>query len=156
MKTSFLSLVALLACVAGSAAAQPVKKYVTPEGKVIYSDQPVPGAREAGEVAPPTPVSPEDKEAARKAAERDASAVQELEKGASERRSGPASIADLEANLKLARKQLAEGEEPLPGERTGTAGGGSRLNDRYWARQKANREAVTKAQKELDDARAGK
>ena len=45
MKTSFLSLVALLACVAGSAAAQPVKKYVTPEGKVIYSDQPVPGAR---------------------------------------------------------------------------------------------------------------
>jgi len=157
MKMKFLSIAALAVFVACPAAAQAVKKYVTPEGKVIYSDQPVPGAREAGEVAPPRPVSPEEKEAARRTAERDAAAVQTLERKDGEA-GGPqrAQIQDLEAKLELARKQLADGKEPLPGERTGTAGGGSRLNDQYWARQKSNEEAVAKAQKALDDARGGR
>jgi len=157
MNPRVLGLVALLAFVAGPAAAQAVKKYVTPEGRVIYSDQPVPGAREAGEVAPPRPVSPEEREAARRTAERDASALQRFERKGGDA-GGPqqAQVQDLEANLERARKQLADGKDPLPGERTGTAGGGSRLNDQYWARQKANEAAVAKAQKALDDARAGK
>jgi len=157
MKTTFLGMAALAALVALPASAQQVKKYVTPEGRVIYSDQPVPGAREAGEVAPPRPVSPEEREAARRTAERDASALQRFEKKGADA-GGPqqAQMQDLEANLERARKQLADGKDPLPGERTGTAGGGSRLNDQYWARQKANEAAVAKAQKALDDARAGK
>ncbi|HEX5091839.1 MAG TPA: hypothetical protein VFV84_04025, partial [Burkholderiales bacterium] len=72
------------------------------------------------------------------------------------RRAQQDKIEALEARLELARKQLADGKEPQAGERTGTAGGGSRLNDQYWARQKANEAAVAKAQKELDDARAGR
>jgi len=157
MKTTFLGMAALAALVALPASAQQVKKYVTPEGRVIYSDQPVPGAREAGEVAPPRPVSPEEREAARRTAERDASALQRFEKKGGDA-GGPqqAQMQDLEANLERARTQLADGKDPLPGERTGTAGGGSRLNDQYWARQKANEAAVAKAQKALDDARAGK
>jgi hypothetical protein len=156
MKTTFLGVLTMAAFVACPAEAQPVKKYVTPEGRVIYSDQPVPGAREAGEVAPPRPVSPEEREAARRTAERDASAVKALEGGDVARRPPQSQIDGLEADLERARKQLADGKDPLPGERTGTTGGASRLNDQYWARQKANEAAVAKAQKALDDARAGK
>jgi hypothetical protein len=43
---------------AAAAAAQDAYRYVTPEGRVIYSDMPVPGARLDGTIAPPAPVSP--------------------------------------------------------------------------------------------------
>jgi hypothetical protein len=58
--------------------------------------------------------------------------------------------------LAQARAQLETGKEPLPGERTGTAGGGSRLNDSYWARQAANEQAVAQAQARLDAATAAR
>ena len=38
--------------------------------------------------------------------------------------------------LEDARKRMEAGVEPLPGERMGTANGGSRLSDDYLARQK--------------------
>ena len=58
--------------------------------------------------------------------------------------------------LAQARTQLETGKEPLPGERTGTAGGGSRLNDSYWARQASNEQAVARAQSRLDAAVAAR
>src|SRR5262249_26558870 len=48
------------------------------------------------------------------------------------------------------------GQEPLPGERLGTAGGASRLTDEYWQRQKGLDEAVEKARRELEGARGGR
>jgi hypothetical protein len=51
-----------------------------------------------------------------------------------------------------AKAKLESGREPLEGERTGTAKGGSRLNDRYWARQKANEEAVQQAEARVRQA----
>ena len=50
---AFLLLFALLA----PAAAQTVYRYVTPDGRTIFSDQPVPGAKLQGTVAPPAPPS---------------------------------------------------------------------------------------------------
>ena len=41
---------------AASAAAQTVYRYVTPDGRTIFSDQPVPGAKLQGTVAPPAPM----------------------------------------------------------------------------------------------------
>jgi len=38
-------------------------------------------------------------------------------------------------------------------ERSGTAGGGSRLSDEYWSRQKSLEAAVTEARKRLDELR---
>ncbi len=58
--------------------------------------------------------------------------------------------------LAQARARLDTGKEPLPGERTGTAGGGSRLNEAYWARQAANEQAVAQAQARLDAATAAR
>jgi hypothetical protein len=149
---AFLLLVfALLA----PAAAQTVYRYVTPDGRTIFSDQPVPGAKLQGTVTPPAPPSgatgpvegrrippAPDAPAADNRAQRLRVATQEVE-------------AATQA-LAQARAQLAAGKEPLEGERTGTASGGSRLNDAYWARQAANEQAVANAQARLDAATAAR
>ena len=46
----------------------------------------------------------------------------------------PDNIASLERDLSVAKKKLELGREPLPGERRGLAGGGSRLTPEYEAR----------------------
>ena len=46
----------------------------------------------------------------------------------------PDNIAALERDLAIAKKKLELGREPLPGERRGLAGGGSRLTPEYEAR----------------------
>jgi hypothetical protein len=43
-------------------------------------------------------------------------------------------IAAAESTLQMARRKLELGREPLPGERLGLAGGGSRLSPEYEAR----------------------
>jgi hypothetical protein len=145
----------LLLALAAPAAAQTVYRYITPDGRTIFSDQPVPGAKLQGTVTPPAqPAGPTgpvegrrvppatDAPAADNRAQRLRAATQEVE-------------AATQA-LAQARAQLETGKEPLPGERTGTAGGGSRLNDSYWARQAANEQAVAQAQARLDAATAAR
>ncbi|HSH06438.1 MAG TPA: DUF4124 domain-containing protein [Burkholderiales bacterium] len=139
---------------AGPAQAQALKKYVTPDGKTVYSDRPIPGAKEVGEVAPPPKVTPADRSAAKSSAQRDAKDVKSAEQRIEERKASRERIAAAEAKLEAAKRALAEGKEPLPGERRGTAGGQSRLSDAYWQRQKANQQAVENAQRALDAARA--
>lgn len=153
MKPLITLTVAILSAAIGAAAhAQTVKKYVTPEGKTIYSDQPVPGAKEVGEVAPPPPVDSAAREAAEGSARRDAKALERTGTKAEDARR--ARIEAAQAELEKARRALKEGAEPLPGERTGTATGGSRLTEAYHERQKANQLAVERAQRNLDEARA--
>jgi hypothetical protein len=154
---SFVSIAALLLLVTASIAeAQVARKYITPDGKTIYSDVPVPGAREVGEVAAPKKLDPE----ARSNAERAERSEEERPKGEEKRLQEDSTQQDriraAEAQLESARNTLANGQEPLPGERTGTAGGRSRLNDAYYERQQANERAVEQAQKDLDAARAGR
>jgi len=61
-----------------------------------------------------------------------------------------------EAALNAARLRQSAGREPLEGERTGTATGGSRLNETYDARQRENEKAVADAQARLDRAVAAR
>lgn len=157
MKTAalFMGLVAALLLLSGAGAqAQAVKKYITPDGRTIYSDKPVPGAREAGEIAAPQAVDP----AARTQAEDDARRASELEREADqrirERAAQQARIDAAEAQLQAAREALANGKEPLPGERIGTVSGKSRLTDAYFRRQSANEQAVIDAQRQLEAVRA--
>jgi hypothetical protein len=151
-------LVAAAVCLAfgGVAQAQAVKKYITPDGKTVYSDTPVPGAKEVGEVKPPPKVAPADRSKAEAAAQRDAKDAQALDKRLEQRSAQQNRVAAAEAKLEEAKRTLAEGKEPLPGERKGTAGGASRLTDEYWQRQKANQQAVDNAQRALDAAQAAK
>ncbi len=134
---------------AGQAFAQKMQKYVTPDGKTVYSDRPIPGARLVDEIAPPPPVDP----AAAAAAQARARANAEKANAAGARRAESSQGAqqgdDAAAALARAKEQLEKGKEPLPGERTGTASGGSRLNDAYWERQRANEQAVKNAEARL-------
>lgn len=138
------------------AEAQKAYKYVFPDGRVVYSDKPVPGARLEGEVqAPPPPafqtVPPSATKPAAPAASKDA---KEETTAARQRRfaDADAEVRAATSALEQARAQLEMGKEPQPGERTGTAGGGSRLNEAYEARQQANERAVAEAQERLQRA----
>ena len=153
----FVSIAAsLLLITAWTAEAQVAKKYVTPDGKTIYSDVPVPGAREAGEVAPPPKLDPQGGNKGEQASRTEAERAREAEKRLQESSAHQERIQAAEAQLEKTRNALANGQEPLPGERIGVAGGGSRLTDAYHQRQKANERAVEQAQKQLDGARAGR
>jgi hypothetical protein len=146
-------LVLVIAIAAASAAdAQKIGRYVFPDGRVVYSDQPVPGARLANELAPAPPAAAparEGKSAPAPGADPAAARIQRRTQADAEFR------AATEA-LDRARAQLEAGIEPLPGERTGTAKGGSRLNEAYEARQAANQKAVADAEARLQRAAAAR
>jgi hypothetical protein len=155
MRAFKVLLLALLVAAAGAASAQKIGRYVFPDGRVVYSDQPVPGAKLVNEVAPPPPPAApppapsREEKAARPGGDPGAARIQRLDEADAEVR------AATEA-LERARAQLQSGIEPLPGERTGTAGGGSRLNEAYEQRQAANQKAVADAEERLQRAVAAR
>lgn len=139
---------------AGSAVAQPVYKSTMPDGKVVYGEKPVAGAKRVETIEPPpaktgvTGLTPEEKARA--------------EKLARERAAANAAAAKSGSALDAARKALAQaeaardaGKEPLPNERIGIAGGGTRLTEAYFARQKDLEAAVVAARKRLSDLQQG-
>ena len=145
--------VALLAGLlfAAAAAAQDAYRYVRPDGRVVYSDAPVPGARLDGTVASPAPVSPAP------AAGSTLSPTQEaLLRSADERirrlNELTVEIQNAERDLAAANATLQAGIEPREGERIGTYAGRARLNDAYWARQDYNQQSVANAQARLNRA----
>jgi hypothetical protein len=149
--TTIKGIVALaLATGLTTAAAETVYKYERPDGKVIYSDSPVQGAKLIGQFElVPAPVSahpdrgeprpvPADESAERRAAALDAA---------------DARIKAADQALKDALERQQQAFEPLPGERLGNVGGGtSRLTEEYFARQRAAAAAVDAARAELDAA----
>jgi hypothetical protein len=127
--------VALYVAQSGLATAQTLKKYITRDGKTVYSDRPVPGAKEVGEIKAPPKLDPSSRSQAQSAAQKEAQAVKALDKRLEDSAAQRARVEAAEAKLEEAKRTLAGGKEPLPSERIGTAGGQSRLNDDYWARQ---------------------
>lgn len=147
-------ILAAAAAAAGAAQAQQVFKYVMPNGQVVYSDKPVPGGRLMDEIAPPPPPAQgvaAPAQPATNAGQRDA-LRERLGERESRFQQAQANLNDARAQLTSAERQLVEGKEPLPGERTGNIGGGSRLNESYWERQRANEAAVVNARQALQDA----
>ncbi len=143
-----------LGCWVQAGSAQTLKKYVTPDGKIIYSDKPIPDAKLIGEVLSPPPPDPAAVEAARarevaRGAEANRVAEERLKAQEAERKR----IDEATANVERARRMLDEGRAPKPGERIGTAGGGTRFTEDYLERQRANEEAVKRAEEELNKAR---
>lgn len=136
---------------AAATAAQDAYRYVTPDGRVVYSDMPVPGARLDGTIAPPAPVSPAPaagstlsptQEALLRSADTRIRRLNEL----------TVEIQNAERDLAAANAALQAGIEPREGERIGTYAGRARLNDAYWARQDHNQYAVAEAQARLNRA----
>lgn len=153
--TKLISIAAMLCLgVSAVASAQTLKKYITPDGKTVYSDTPIPGAKEVGEIKAPPKLDSSSRENAQGTAEKEAQQGKALDKRLEDRAAQRARVEAAEAKLEEAKRTLAEGKEPLPGERKGTAGGQSKLTDAYWDRQRANQKSVQNAQKALDEARA--
>jgi hypothetical protein len=149
-RTSFLLIVLALA---PAAFGQPIYRSTMPDGRTVLSDRPTPGAKKVEEVhVPKSPPPPAAKPAAGTSTTGKAKPAGQ-EPGAAL----DAAIGDLraaESALRAAEGARAASEEPREDERQGMAGGGSRLNETYFARQKANAEAVEQARKRVDEARA--
>jgi len=118
---------------------------IMPDGRSVIGDQPAPGAKQVRKVpltrgnasAPLSTPPPPHAAPPEQASENPETAIRQAQE-----------------QLEAAKTALESGREPLPGERSGTAGGASRLNDAYAARIKLLENEVTTAQKRLDDAYA--
>lgn len=136
----------VLACSAFGAGAQTVYKSTMPDGKVIYGEKPVPGAQKVDTLEPPpattgvTAVTPEEQARAAKSASQKATTVARTREAE-------------DARLQLQKAEAARdaGKEPLPTERVGRAGGGTRLTEEYFARQKSLEDAVAAAHKRVQE-----
>jgi hypothetical protein len=138
-------IIALLLAGSTGAAAQTVYKSTMPDGKIVYSEQPVAGAKRVDTVEPPpaktgtTTITPQEK----------ARVQQPPPTGAAPQQSG--ALDDARKQLQQAEAARQTGQEPLPGERVGTAGGVSRLTEGYHARQKGLELAVQAAKQRVQE-----
>lgn len=151
--TAIKGIVALaLAAAMASAAAETVYKYERPDGKVIYSDSPVQGAKLIGQFElVPAPVSTEPRRG--EPARRPAATGGTAERKALALDAADARIKAADQALKETLERQQQAVEPLPGERLGNAGGrSSRLTPAYFARQQAAVAAVDAARAGLDEA----
>lgn len=144
------ALATALALACGSALAETMYRSTMPDGRVIFGDSPAPGAvkveplnvrpaQSIGPVVPPQEVQ--------RIQDRTTDTLEQ-------RRQAQQQLEDARSALSRAEEAQANGKEPLPGERLGTAGGGSRLSDDYWARQQRLADAVKEARQKVDDAQA--
>lgn len=139
---------AAVALTTNPVSAQALHKSIMPDGSVVYGDRPEPGAAKVETSKPDTSktgvqINPPGTQGT---AEEGARVRQRTEVSGDRLRQA-------EERVRQAEAALANGKEPLPGERTGLAGGGSKLNDSYWERQKKLREDLVKARDELNRLR---
>lgn len=132
-------------------------KSTLPDGRVIYADKPVPGAKKVEEIQPPLPPSPAELEAAQarrqRALEQAEQTAQRLRAVAEQRAAAEEEVRQAEAALERAQQAREAGRTPLPGELVGTVGGGVRLSEAYQARQRALEREVSAARERLERAR---
>ena len=133
------------------ALAQPVFKSTMPDGSVVYGEKPAAGATRVEKLDLPTGntgmgggITPEEKARAEQYA-RDRAATQATA-AASERK-----LDEARNQLRQAEAAREAGKEPLPNERIGLAGGGSRLTEAYHDRQKRLEDAVQNARKQVSE-----
>lgn len=141
----------LLAALLLPADAAQVYKSTLPDGRIVYGDKPAPDAVKVEETRPDI-----SKGGLGGTTQREQDALKELERARLQREGGQELVRSAEQALKNAEAARAAGKEPLPGERIGTAGGASRLNETYYDRQRKLDEDVEKARRELEKARSGR
>jgi type IV secretory pathway VirB10-like protein len=141
---------------AAAASAQTLYKNVMPDGRIIYTDAPLPGAVQSKMLEPPAPPTQAQREAAQKRVEEDNRKREALQGRIEERRKifDAADERVMKARRAVDQAQLAleQGRAPQGGEMSGNAGGGVRPNEDYFRRISDLERALTAARKELDDA----
>ena len=126
---ALMSFIGLLSA-AGAALGQVIYKSTMPDGKVIYSDAPVPGAAkvESGRAPETKGVDPVTPEQQQHIEQLQSEYFSKLEAARDE-------VTAAEAQYKQATAARKAGREPLPIERQGRASGGSQLTMTYFERQ---------------------
>jgi hypothetical protein len=135
-----------------------IYRQVMPDGRIVYSDKPLKGGKVDRTVTVEPAARAQPSAAAASARSKHNPAAQQKDPGATAR-PGAADEAEIkitraEMLLDDAKRRQAAGTDPLPGERTHNAGGGSRLNEAYWARQQSLAKEVATAEEALRQAMA--
>lgn len=154
-------LAALCATVPLLAAAQTIYKVQMPDGSILFTDAPPPEAKVLEEretkaaPAPATrPATPLPGTSAKPppGIGPDGMPLALTGRKASALDTATAEVNDAERALAAAKQRLEQGREPLPGERLGLKGGGSRLTPEYQARVAALERDVATAEARLKRA----
>ena len=139
-----------------------IYRHVMPDGRIVYADRPLPGGRIDHTIQVERPIKGNiwtveagtnpiaSKRAERTPVKRVAVAPAETRKMSLDE--ATAEVIRAEMLLEDAKRQQEAGVEPLPGERTGIVGGGSRLNEAYHERQKLLAKYVNYAEEALKKA----
>jgi hypothetical protein len=156
MRIRLLLSLALLpvALLAQPASAQFLYKSTMPDGKVIYGDQPTPGAVKVEKTKPDT-----SKKGIVPATGSDAAALKKMETESAARNAVGDRTRALEETLRKLEAGREAAREPLEGERIGSVGakgGGSRFTDAYWERQKKLDEGIETVRQEIEKSRAAR
>jgi hypothetical protein len=154
-----LAIVCVLPCLAD---AQSIYKVQLPDGSIMFTDTPPPGAkvleeREAKSSPRPAVRTTTPTTAARQAMP--GPLGEPVTAGAPKARPIDAAMQEIEAAeraVQVAKRRLELGREPLPGERLGLAGGGSRLSPDYEARVAGLEREVADAESRLTKAHAAR
>jgi hypothetical protein len=151
-------LAAICLAVAPLVAFGTIYKVRMPDGSILFTDSPPPGGKIIEErQATPTPAVALPRPPARPASgatgpSKPATPAASARPGAAAEavpqtlEAAMAEISDAERELAVARRRLETGLEPLPGERLGTAKGGSRLSPDYERRLAALEREVAEAE----------
>jgi hypothetical protein len=152
MVRSVLAVGGMLALVlATQVAAQTLYKSTLPDGRVVYGDKPDPNAVNVEEKKPDI-----SKRGIGGSTPREVEALKGIEKARIARENEGNKTRQAEQALKDAEAARKAGKEPRPGETTGIAGGGVRLNETYFERQKKLEADVLNARRDLEQVRSGK
>lgn len=141
-----------------------VYRQVMPDGRIVYSDKVLKGGKldETITVEPPVKGNPWTTESRNKPAippQVEPTPINRVNSVPATGRQktleeATSDVIRAEMLVEDARKRRQAGIEPLPGERTGNIGGGSRLNEAYWARQQSLEKEVAQAEAALRQATA--
>ncbi len=156
-------LIAITCALPCLAVAQSIYKVQLPDGSIMFTDTPPPDAKVLEEREAKSSPRP----AARTATPTSGAARQPMPGPLGE--PAPAAVPKVrpidaamqeidaaERAVQVAKRRLELGREPLPGERLGLAGGGSRLSPEYEARVAGLEREVTDAESRLTKAHAAR
>ena len=146
--------VLLLAASAQQAVAQSAYRSIDSEGNVMFSDAPVPGATQETQIRIDAPVpSVQSRQQSEQQLQETLQAAGMANPAAADGGPNPAQgQAPARQNLEDAERRLQDAEVVGPGDRKGTASGGSRLTTEYRQRVQEAEQEVDQARQELQDS----
>lgn len=157
MRSLLVAILAILLC-AGASAQDKIYKVRLPDGRILFTDRPPPGAKILSETempppSPEPPARPGQGDAVTPLQQRAADADVRLRERAAEVDRAFAAVQSAERELEEARQALEQGRAPREGEMIGTARGRVQPSPAYRDRIAGLENAIVVAEQKLAKAR---